>query len=155
MTVIGLGSPDSVRVRFERCQLDVLVDVLREQRRTATLGASETYHHTPRHDTRAIDDRHDTLRALEALLIQLENLPADEHDHPTLVGPTELLGEIIDAGARDALRRLETAYERYEDRFRGGPPSTHRDALRRGADTAHAWITTLTNFAEVDDGTDE
>jgi hypothetical protein len=43
MKVIGLGAPDQVRVRFDSCELDVLVDVLREWRANATRDAAETY----------------------------------------------------------------------------------------------------------------
>jgi hypothetical protein len=37
MKVIGLGSPDDVRIRFDACEIDVLVDVLRDLRAKATL----------------------------------------------------------------------------------------------------------------------
>jgi hypothetical protein len=43
MKVIGLGAPDDLRVRFEACEIDVLVDVLREQRASATRDAAKTY----------------------------------------------------------------------------------------------------------------
>jgi hypothetical protein len=42
MKVIGLGSPDELRVRFDACELDVLVDVLRDLRAKATRDAVDT-----------------------------------------------------------------------------------------------------------------
>jgi hypothetical protein len=42
MKVIGLGSPDDVRVRFTAREMDVLVDVLRDLRATATRDAADT-----------------------------------------------------------------------------------------------------------------
>jgi hypothetical protein len=90
MKVIGLGAPDDVRVRFAACELDVLVDVLREQRANATRDAADTYATTPPGQTRPIDDRHDRLRGLEGLLMQLEEQP---HTRPgaVLVGETDLI----------------------------------------------------------------
>jgi hypothetical protein len=78
MKVIGLGAPDSVRIRFEASEIDVLVDVLREQRTRATLDAAETYGRVPRDDTGAVDDRHDELRTIESLLMQLKDQQPDE-----------------------------------------------------------------------------
>jgi hypothetical protein len=43
MKVIGLGSPDDARVRFDACEMDVLVDVLRDLRAKATRDAADTY----------------------------------------------------------------------------------------------------------------
>ena len=71
MKVIGVGSPDDVRVRFTGCELDVLVDVLRDLRAKAAREAAETYATTSPQDTRPIDDCHDRLRGLEGLLMQL------------------------------------------------------------------------------------
>jgi hypothetical protein len=45
-----LGSPDQVRVRVEACEIDVLVDVLRDVRTKATRDAADTYATTPRRD---------------------------------------------------------------------------------------------------------
>jgi hypothetical protein len=74
MKAIGLGAPDDLRVRFDACEIDVLVDVLREQRANATRDAADTYANGSGH-TRAVDDRHDRLRAVEGLLMQLEEQP--------------------------------------------------------------------------------
>jgi hypothetical protein len=78
MKVIGVGAPEIVRIRFAACELDLLVDVLREQRARATLDAAETYGRVARDDTRSVDDRHDRLRALEAMLMRLEAAPPDD-----------------------------------------------------------------------------
>jgi hypothetical protein len=43
MKVIGLASPDELRVAFDACELDVLVDVLRDLRAKATRDTVETY----------------------------------------------------------------------------------------------------------------
>jgi hypothetical protein len=148
MKAMGLGAPNSVRVRFDASEIDVLVDVLREERADATRDAADSYAATPE-QTRAVDNRHDRLRAVEALLMQLEEQP---HTTPrkVLVGETELMCGVIREAAREALRRLEDAYERYEDR--ASPQS--RDALLDAAKTAKAWIGTLTAVDRVDLGWD-
>jgi hypothetical protein len=46
MKVIGVGAPEIVRIRFAACELDLLVDVLRD-------GAGEALHQPPRPATRA------------------------------------------------------------------------------------------------------
>lgn len=149
MKVIGLGAPDDVRVRFHACEMDVLVDVLRDQRASATRDAAETYATTPRGQTRPIDDRHDRLRAVEGLLVQLEEQP---HNRPAavLVGETELICDVARDGAREAIRRLEETHERYADH--ATPQS--RDALLTAARTARAWVATLTAVDRVDRGWD-
>jgi hypothetical protein len=43
MKVIGLGSPDDVQCRFDACEIDVLVEVLRDLRAKATRDAADTY----------------------------------------------------------------------------------------------------------------
>jgi hypothetical protein len=82
----GLGSPDDVRVRFDACELDVLVDVLRDLRAKATRDAADTYATTSPRDTRPIDDRHDRLRGLEGLLMQLEEQPPDNRPGAVVMG---------------------------------------------------------------------
>lgn len=72
MKVIGLGSPYDVQIRFDASEVDVLVDVLRERRADATRDAASIYATTPSGETEAVDDRHNRLRAVEALLMQLE-----------------------------------------------------------------------------------
>ena len=91
MKVIGLGSPDDVRVRFDACEIDVLVDVLRDQRAKATHDAADTDPTTPPEQTRPIDDRHDRLRGLERLLMQLEEQPPQNRPGAIVVGDTELI----------------------------------------------------------------
>jgi hypothetical protein len=146
MKVIGLGAPDRVRVGFAACEVDVLVDVLREQRAYATRDAAETYATAPG-QTRAVDDRHDLLRAVEALRMQLEEQP---HTRPgaVLVGDTVLMCDVVRDGAREALRRLQDTHERYEDH--ASPRS--RDALLNAAKTAKVWVATLTAVDRVDRG---
>jgi hypothetical protein len=149
MKVIGLGAPDDVRVRFDACEVDVLVDVLREQRADATRDAADTYATAPPGQTRRIDDRHDRLRAVEGLMMQLEEQP---HTRPraVLVGDTELMCEVVRDGAREALRRLAETHERYEDH--ASPQS--RDALVNAAKSVKAWVVTLTAIDLVDRGWD-
>ena len=72
MKVIGLGSPDDIRVRFAAGEIDVLVDVLRDQRAKATRDAADTYATTPPGQTRPIDDRHDRLRGHASVGAPLE-----------------------------------------------------------------------------------
>jgi DNA-binding IclR family transcriptional regulator len=126
MKVIGLGAPDDLRVRFEACEIDVLVDALRGQRAIATRAAAETYCVAPG-QTRMVDDSHDRLRAIEALLIQVEEQPQTP-EGAILVGNTQLVGEVVHAGAREALRRLAATHERYQGHT--GPQSG--DALLDG-----------------------
>jgi hypothetical protein len=144
--VIGLGAPDSVRISFADRELDVLVDVLRDQRADATREAAETYAATPG-QRQAVDDRHDRLRAVEALLMQLE-----EQRHTrrgaVLIDKTEHMCDVVRAGAREALRRLSETHGRYENH--ASPQS--RDALLDTAKTATAWVTTLTGLDRVDRG---
>jgi hypothetical protein len=45
MKVIGLGLPDDVRVRFDACEVEVLVDVLRDLRAKATRDAADLRAH--------------------------------------------------------------------------------------------------------------
>ena len=115
MKVIGLGSPDDVRVRFAACEIDVLVDVLRDLRAKATRHAADTYATTSPRDTRPIDDRHDRLRGIEALLMQLEEQPPDNAPGAILVAATPLMRDVAHDAAREALERLHDAHERYEE----------------------------------------
>jgi hypothetical protein len=148
MKVIGLGAPEDVRVHFDSCEVDVLVDVLREQRADATRDAAETYSAAPG-QTRAIDDRHDRLRAVEGLLMQLEEQP-QTRTGAVLVGDTRLMCGVVRDGAREALRRLEETHTRYQDH--AGPES--RDRLLDAANAAKAWVATLTAVDRVDRGWD-
>ncbi|MGH2945353.1 MAG: hypothetical protein ACRDPC_03675 [Solirubrobacteraceae bacterium] len=151
MKVIGLGAPASVRIRFDAYELDVLVDVLREQRADATRDAADTYATTPPTQTRPIDDRHDRLRAVEGLLMQLEEQPPDNRPGAVLVGETDLMCDVARDGAREALRRLQEAHERYTD---DGASPQARDALVNATKTAKAWVVTLTAVDQVDHGWD-
>ena len=148
MKVIGLGAPQEVRVRFDACEVEVLVAVLREQRAHATRDAAQTYATTPPGQTRAIDDRHDRLRAVEGSLVQLEEQPPDNKPGAVLVADTEFVSEVVRDGAREALRQLDEAYERYEDH---ATPEA-RDALLSAATTTQAWVATLTAVDGVDQG---
>jgi hypothetical protein len=150
MKVIGLGSPDDVRVRFTAREIDVLVDVLRDLRAKATRDAADTYATTAPHDTRPIDDRHDRLRGLEGLLMQLEEQPPENRPGAILVAATPLMRDVAHEAAREALERLHDAHERYEQHV----TSQSRDTLRGAAETAKAWVTTLTAVEQVDLGWD-
>jgi hypothetical protein len=149
MKVIGLGAPDQVRVRFDTCEVDVLVDVLRQQRASATRDAVETYATMSSGETRAVDDRHDQLRALEGLLMQLEAQP-QTRTGAVLVRDTQLMCDVVRAGAREALRRLEETHGRYEEHA----SAQSRDVLLDSATTAKAWVATLTAVDRVDRGWD-
>jgi hypothetical protein len=151
MKVIGLGSPDDVRVRFDPCEIDLLVDVLRDLRAKATREAAETYAISVPQDTRRIDDRHDRLRGLEGMLMQLEEQSPNNRPTAILVGATPLMRSVAREGAREALERLHDAHERYENHV----TSRSRKVLLAAASTAKAWVTTLTAIAQVDLGWDE
>jgi hypothetical protein len=144
--VIGLGAPDRVRVRFRFAEIGVLVDVLRKQRADATRDAAAIYDDAPAR-ARAVDDRHDRLRAIEALLMQLEDQTHTGRG-AVLVAETQLMSDVIRDGADEAIRRLWETHQAYEDRAR--PQS--RDALLNAAKTARAWVATLTGFDQVDRG---
>lgn len=150
MKVIGLGSPDDVRVRFTAREIDVLVDVLRDLRATATRETADTYATTSPRDTRPIDARHDRLRGIEGLLMQLEEQPPDNQPGAILVAATPLMRDVAREAAREALERLHDAHERYEEHV----TSHSRDALRGAVETAKAWVTTLTAVEQVDLGWD-
>jgi hypothetical protein len=150
MKVIGLGSPDDLRVHFDASEVDVLVDVLRDLRAKATRDAADTYATTPARETRPIDDRHDRLRGLEGLLMQLEEQPPDNTPGAILVGDTTLMRDLARDSSREALERLHDPHERYADHVT--PRS--REILLRAAKTDKAWITTLTAVEQVDLGWD-
>ena len=131
MKVIGLGSPDDVRVRFDASEVDVLVDVLRDLRAKATREAAETYATTPPGETRPIDDRHDRLRWLEGLLMHLEEQPPDDRPEAILVGDTTLIRDIArrcPGSSRTAPRRARA--------LRGSRDARSREALLGAAKTA-------------------
>jgi len=151
MKVIGLGSPDDVRIRFNSCEMDVLVDVLRDLRAKATRDAADTYANTSPLDARPIDDRHDRLRGLEGLLMQLEEQPPENRPGAVLMGATPLLRDVAHEGAREALERLNDAHERYDEHV----TSLSRETLLAAAETAKAWVTTLTAVEQVDLGWDQ
>jgi hypothetical protein len=151
MKVIGLGSPDELRVRFDACEMDVLVDVLRDLRAKATRDAVDTYAATVLGDTRPVDHRHDRLRGLDALLVQLEEQPPDNRPGATIIGATQLLRDVAREGSREALERLHDAHERYEEHV----TSRSREALLGASKTATAWVTTLTAVEHIDLGWDE
>jgi hypothetical protein len=150
MKVIGLGSPEELRVAFDACELDVLVDVLRDLRARATRDAVDTYATSVLGDTRRVDDSHDRLRSLDALLIQLDEQPPVSPPGAILLGATPLMRDVARDGAREALERLHDAHERYEEHVM----SRSRESLLGAATTAKAWVTTLTAIDHVDVGSD-
>lgn len=81
-------------------------------------------------------------------MVQLEEQPPDDRPGAVLVSDTELMSEVVRDGAREALRRLEEAHERYEDH---ATPEA-RDALLSAATTTQAWVATLTEVDGVDQG---
>jgi len=150
MKVIGLGSPDDVRVRFTADEIDVLVDVLRDLRAKATRDAADTYATTSPRETRPIDDRHDRLRGIEGMLIKLEEQSPENRPGAILVAATPLMRDVAHEAAREALERLHDAHEGYEEHV----TSRSRDTLRGAVETAKAWVTTLTAVEQVDLGWD-
>jgi hypothetical protein len=152
MKVTGWGNPDQVRIRFARCEVDLLVDVLRQERAEATRVAAETYDRPGGSDERTVDDQHDRLRAIEALLMQLEHQTPDDRGRVVLVGDTDVMTDIVQDGAIRAVHRLEQAHERYHDH---PGTATNRDALLGAASTAQAWMVTLTSFDQVDQPRDD
>ena len=149
MKVIGLGVPDDLRVTFEPNALDVLVDVLRQERAKATRDAAQTYATNGPGQTRAIDDRHDRLRAIDALLTQLDE-PRQTDGGAVLVGCTELMCDVVHGDARVALRRLVTTHERYEDHA----STQSGNVLVNSAETAKAWVATLVAVDRIERGWD-
>lgn len=147
MKVIGLGAPQSVRVRFRAIEMDVLVDVLRGVRASATLDAARV-HAAPGAPVRSVDDRHDRLRSIEALLLQLEDQPHASERGANVFGDTDLLCDVVGEGARQAIARLAAAHTRYVDH--GSVDA--RDGLLDASGAAHAWVATLISFDRVDRG---
>ena len=150
MKVIGLGSPEELRVAFDACELDVLVDVLRDLRARATRDAVDSYATSVLGATRRVDDCHDRLRGLDGLLIQLEEQPPSSPPGAILLGATPLMRDVARGGAREALARLHDAHERYEEHVM----SRSRESLLGAAKTAEAWVATLTAIDRVDLGSD-
>jgi hypothetical protein len=150
MKVVGLGSPDELRVAFDACELGVLVDVLRDLRAKATHDAVDTYAASGLGATRPVDDSHDRLRDLDALLIQLEEQPPGSPPGATVIGATPLMRDVARDGAREALERLHDAHEHYEEDV----TSRSRESLIGAAKTAKAWVTTVTAIDHVDLGHD-
>ena len=150
MKVIGLGSPDELRVTFDDCELDLLVDVLRDLRAKATRDTADTYAAIASCDTRRVDDRHDRLRGVDGLLIQLEEQPPNSGPGATVIGATPLIRDVASGGAREALERLHDAHEHYEE----DRTSRSRESLLSAATTATAWVATLTAVDHVDLGYD-
>ena len=146
MKVIGLGSPDELRVTFDACELDVLVDVLRDLRAKATRDTAVTYAATGSRDTRSVDECHDRLRSLDGLLIQLEEQAPGSPPGAILRGVTSLLRDVVRDGAREALERLHDAHERYEE----GVTSRSRESLLGAAEAARAWVMTRTAVDLID-----
>lgn len=143
MKVTGLGTPESVRARFRTAEIDVLVDVLREHRAQATREAA-TAHETVSTSVRSV---HDRLRAVEALLMQLDDQP-HTREGVVLFGDTALIGEIVRDGATQALARFVDAHQRYRERAR---VEAH-DRLLTAAVGAQAWVATLVAFDRVNSG---
>lgn len=151
MKVTGWGNPDQLRIRFARCEGDLLVDALRELRAEATRVAAETHASPDGRDERTVDNRHDRLRAIEGLLMQLENQSPDAHGRVVLVGDTPVMTDVVLLGGIRALQRLAEAHDRYRDY----PNARNREALLSAVNTARAWMVTLTSVDRVDQPHDE
>ncbi len=128
----------------------MLIDVLRDLRGHATRDASDTYARVSA-DEAAIDDHHDELRAIEAMLMQLEQQRPDDSGRIVLVGETEVVSDVLRAGAREALTRLQHGHDGYP--AYGSAPAGA--ALVDAAETAKAWLVTLVSFDQVNNGPDE
>ena len=148
MKVLGLGSPDELRVRVAHSEREVLVGVLRNLRAGATRAVATVYESTPPERTRQIDDRHDHLRAIDALLVQVDQHGPNDRTEVVVVGDTELMRIVIHDSAREAIRLLQDAHASYEERL---TPKTAA-ALIAAARAALAWTETLIAADRVDLG---
>jgi hypothetical protein len=82
-----------------------------------------------------VDDRHDELRTIESLLMQLEDQQPDAQGRVVLTGDTEVMCDIVHEGAREALGRLDDAHDGYRERSR----SATRDALTLPRQHGRGW----------------
>jgi hypothetical protein len=60
-----------------------------------------------------VDDRHDELRAIEALFAQMEDQVPDDRGRVMLVGDTDAMLDVLNDGVRQALERLDDAHDGY------------------------------------------
>jgi hypothetical protein len=146
MTVIGLGSPDEVCVQFSPSQRHVLVEILRAKRAITTRNAVSVYESTPAACTRPIDDCHDQLRAIDALLIQLDEQPASAQ--ATLIGDTDLIRSVVHGSTGAAVEQLHEAEATYREQRCPGTAQALLDAARMTA----TWTETLVAVDRIDLG---
>jgi hypothetical protein len=146
--VVGLGAPDVVRVLIERAQLEPLVEQLRAQRADATRRAAQTTGEQP-FDERAIDDCHDELRTIEAILAQLEAPSPGPDAAQAITGATDAMHDAIAGATRRALHRAGAAAT--SAATTGGAACATPQLLDALAG-AHAWVSTLIAFRHVDLG---
>jgi hypothetical protein len=152
MKVVGMGAPEWVRIVMGRDELDLVIDALLEQRELVSRRLVEVYD-DPGRSVRDVDDAHDELRGIETILMRLEQTEHRGDGSKELLGPTAIMVETIDRAARQALRQLGDAH----DRFTGLPVDGSRDALLRTAATIRAIraiLTTVVSLREIDRGPD-
>jgi hypothetical protein len=85
------------------------------------------------------------------MLMQLDDLRPDDAGRMTVVGDTVVMYDVVRDGAREALQRLHDAHDHYRKLSR----PLAADALLEAAETATAWLVTLTRFDRVDRGPEE
>jgi hypothetical protein len=144
--VIGTGAPDTLTIRFEATERDVLLDELRTQRLVIIEAAKDAAGrpHAGEADTLARD--HAQLLTVSRLLAELEDWNADRQDTREIAAPTCLLYQVVRGAATEAIHRLIDALER----FHGAGGRCTPDQLRGAAATATACVETLVNVHHVD-----
>jgi hypothetical protein len=142
MKVVGTGAPRMLTIRLKPCEVTVFRDELHHRRAAVTEAAAAAHAGTAAPTAlagdRDVEDRHDELFLITALLDQLR-MPAPAGQAREIVGPTWLLAPIIRGVAGEAAYRLQSAVDQFrEDR---GTPTA--DELRAAVDTASACAATL------------
>lgn len=156
-TVVGLGVTDALRVEFQPCQMDGLLDELDEL--AGPLGESYERARQRWVEISQIADKgwppsvaaaeHELsaaaykLRAVAALRAQV---PSTEPTTPVVVvGPTDLLTIVVAGAAQHAGATLVQAVDEADCRDPHAP-----ERLRRRAAAAHAWAETYADCRTVE-----
>lgn len=132
MKVIGTGAPAALTIRFERSELDVLRDELREMRAVVTEAAACAHQHASGSGagggTIGVETRHRELVEIARALDRLDSVEADPTGAPVeFEGPSWFWAPVIRGAAGDACERLVDATDRFRDVERRCSP----DDLRR------------------------